>query len=75
MLDEAKVAVPDADLILFVVDGSEPAGKGDKWIAQNILQTDIPVIIIMNKVDKVKKNDLLTKIFSPIKLYLIKIIQ
>ena len=55
LLDEAKVAVPDADLILFLTDGSEPAGKGDKWIAQNILQTDIPVIIVMNKVDKLKK--------------------
>ena len=55
LLDEAKVSVPDADLILFLVDGSEPAGKGDKWIVQNILQTDIPVIIVMNKVDKVKK--------------------
>src|SRR5574344_577960 len=55
LLDEAKIAVPDADLILFLVDGSEPAGKGDKWIAQNVLQTDIPVIIMMNKVDKVKK--------------------
>lgn len=55
LLDEAKVAVPDADLILFLVDGSEPAGKGDRWIAQNILQTEIPVIIVMNKVDKTKK--------------------
>lgn len=55
LLDEAKVAVPDADLILFLVDGSEPAGKGDKWITQNILQTNIPVIIVMNKVDKTKK--------------------
>lgn len=55
LLDEAKIAVPDADLILFLVDGSEPAGKGDKWIAKNLLQTDIPVIIVMNKVDKTKK--------------------
>lgn len=55
LLDEAKVAVPDADLILFLVDGSEPVGKGDKWIAQNILETNIPVLIVMNKVDKVKK--------------------
>lgn len=55
LLDEAKIAVPDADLILFLVDGSEPAGKGDKWIVKNILQTEIPVIIVMNKVDKVKK--------------------
>ena len=55
LLDESKLAVPDADLILFLVDGSEPAGKGDKWIAQNLLQTNIPIIIVMNKVDKVKK--------------------
>ena len=55
LLDEAKVAVPDADLILFLVDGSEPAGKGDKWIVENILKDiKIPVILVMNKVDKVK---------------------
>lgn len=54
LLDEAKFAIPDADLILFLVDGSEPAGKGDKWIAQNLLETDIPIIIVMNKVDKIK---------------------
>lgn len=55
LLDEAKIAVPDADVILFLVDGSEAAGKGDKWIAQNLLQTEIPIIIVMNKVDKIKK--------------------
>lgn len=54
LLGESKMAVPDADLILFLVDGSEPAGKGDKWIVKNILQTEIPVIIVMNKVDKLK---------------------
>ena len=54
LLDEAKIAIPDADVILFLVDGSEPAGKGDRWIAQNLLETEIPVIIVMNKVDKLK---------------------
>lgn len=55
LLDEAKVAVPDADLVLFLVDGSEPAGKGDKWIVENILkECKIPVILVMNKVDKIK---------------------
>ena len=57
LLDEAKIAIPDADVVLFLVDGSEPAGKGDKWIAQNLLETEIPVIIVMNKVDKVKKTE------------------
>ena len=55
LMDEAKFALPDADLILFLVDGSEPAGKGDKWIVENLLKTTkIPVILVMNKVDKIK---------------------
>ena len=55
LMDEAKFAVPDADLILFLVDGAEPAGKGDKWIVENILKDNkTPVILVMNKVDKVK---------------------
>lgn len=55
LLDEAKIAVPDADLILFLVDGTEPAGKGDKWIVENILKNSkIPVILVMNKVDRIK---------------------
>lgn len=58
LLDEAKVSVPDADLILFLVDGSEPAGKGDKWIVENILsQAKSPVLIVLNKTDKTKNLD------------------
>ena len=55
LMDEAKFALPDADLILFLVDGSEPAGKGDKWIAENLLKkAKTPIILVMNKVDKIK---------------------
>ena len=55
LLDEAKVSVPDADLIIFLVDGSDPAGKGDKWIVENILtKSKAPVLIVLNKIDKVK---------------------
>ena len=55
LLDEVKIAVPDADLILFLVDGTESAGKGDKWIVENILnKTETPVILVMNKLDKIK---------------------
>ena len=53
--DEAKCSIPDADLILFLVDVSEPAGAGDKWIVENLLKkTNIPIIIVLNKVDKIK---------------------
>lgn len=55
LMDEAKDAIPDADLILFLVDVSDPAGAGDKWIVENLLKkTDTPIIIVLNKVDKLK---------------------
>jgi len=56
LLEEAKVSVPDADLILFLVDGSDVAGKGDKWIMENVIKkTTTPVVLVMNKLDKVSK--------------------
>jgi len=54
LLDEAKFAIPDADVILFVVDATEPAGKGDKWIVKYLLKTEIPVIIVLNKSELIK---------------------
>jgi GTPase len=54
LLEEAKIAIPDADVILFLVDGTEPAGMGDRWIVQNLLGVDIPIIIVVNKSDKIK---------------------
>lgn len=54
LVEESKLAIPDADLILFLVDGSEPAGLGDKWIVENLLEVKIPILIVLNKVDKVK---------------------
>ena len=55
LLDEAKISLPDSDLIIFLVDGSEPAGKGDKWIIENLLKSSkIPVLMVLNKTDKAK---------------------
>jgi len=68
LLDEARVAVPDSDLVLFLVDGSEPAGKGDKWIVENVIKkTNIPIILVMNKLDKVFK---IEKVMDNLKTYL-----
>ena len=54
LLDEAKLAIPDADIVLFLVDGTEQAGPGDRWIVENILTTNTPVIMVVNKVDQIK---------------------
>lgn len=55
LLDESKTSLPDSDLILFLLDSSTPAGKGDKWIVENVLsQAKVPVIMVLNKTDKAK---------------------
>lgn len=54
LLDETKFAIPDSDLIIFMTDASEPAGRGDKWIVDNLLKVQKPVIMALNKVDLIK---------------------
>lgn len=58
LVEEAKLAIPDADLVIFMADAQAPPGPGDKWIIENILQLDKPMLMILNKIDKLtKKND------------------
>ena len=54
LVEETKTAVPDADVILFLVDGSAPAGSGDRWIVENLLQDKSNIILVINKVDLIK---------------------
>ena len=53
--NQAKDALVDTDLVLFMVDATEPCGLGDKWIWDNYLK-DIktPIILVYNKVDLIK---------------------
>jgi len=54
MVDQAVRAIPDADLVLFVVDVSQPPNEEDIEIAALLRkQRDIPVLLVMNKVDLV----------------------
>lgn len=56
LMDEVKLAIPDSDLVLFVVDGTDFPGYGDKWIVEHVLKADIPVIMVINKADTIKDN-------------------
>lgn len=53
----------DVDVIMFVVDGISGLGKGDKYILKT-LSNDIPVILVINKIDGLKKEVLLDRINS-----------
>lgn len=66
MLETAWGTISNVDITLFVVDGSKQAlGKGDNLILDKIKQAKAKTILVINKVDLVKKED----IFKLIDLY------
>ncbi len=51
LVHNARTAIASVDLVLFVVDGSVPAGRGDQFIADLLTQQQTPVFVGMNKID------------------------
>ena len=49
------------DVILFLVDISKGFGKGDQFILNKIKDKDVPIILLLNKIDKVKDKQKLLK--------------
>jgi GTP-binding protein Era len=44
----------DVDGVLFVLSARERIGAGDRFIAQRLFALDVPVVIALNKVDRLK---------------------
>jgi len=59
---EAYLTISDVDVILFLVDITEPLGGGDKFIINVLNNVNKPVILILNKIDKISKEEILPKI-------------
>ena len=56
MNDTAWSSIPDADVLLFVVEAtSDGIGKGDQMILDKIKEAKANTILIINKIDLVKK--------------------
>jgi GTPase len=47
-------AFDDVDAILFVLSARERIGAGDRFIAERVFSLDRPVVIALNKVDRLK---------------------
>lgn len=59
MVKVANESMNEMDVVLFVVDATRPINEMEKEIALNIDKTGVPAILVINKVDAVKKEDLL----------------
>ena len=59
MVDAAVTALGEADLAVLVIDVTEKTGAGDHYVLDMLEKARRPVILAINKIDGVKKNELL----------------
>lgn len=54
----AYYALEDVDVICFIVDAKEGIGRGDKFILERIKKVNKPVILLINKIDGLSKDEI-----------------
>ena len=59
---QAYYSMDDVDVILFLMDITENFGRGDQFILDRLKDSNIPVILVLTKIDKVTHPDILSKI-------------
>lgn len=58
MVKVARKTISEVDLVLWLVEASDYVGKSDRAIAEQLSGVNVPVILVVNKIDTVKKDDL-----------------
>ncbi len=59
MVGVAERTFEEVDVVLWLVEATTFIGKGEQHIAEQLKKARIPVILVMNKIDTVKKDELL----------------
>ncbi|SDI94704.1 GTPase Era [Salimicrobium halophilum] len=62
MVHAAEQSFNEVDIVLFMIDAEQGYGRGDQFIIDRLKQTDQPVYLIINKIDRVHPDDLMTLI-------------
>ena len=66
---QAYYSIDDVDIVLMLVDASQPLGPGDNFIIERLQNVDKPVILIINKIDKLTRDELMEKIVEYKEIY------
>ena len=62
MVEAAYSTLREVDTVLFMISADEARGKGDDMIMERLKAAKVPVILVVNKIDKVHPNQLLSQI-------------
>lgn len=62
MVNVAERTVNEVDVVLWLVEPSTYIGEGDRHIAEQLSKTKTPVVLVINKVDMVKPEEIVEAI-------------
>ncbi len=66
---QAYYSMEDTDILLFLVDVTEKLGKGDMFVIEKLKTISKPVILVLNKIDRISKEEIFNKIVEYKDLY------
>lgn len=69
MVKAAQSSLEEVDAILFLIDVTESLGGGDRYIIERLKSVSTPVILVLNKIDRVHPEELLPVISTYKDLY------
>ena len=58
MQEQVGRGLKDADAVLFMLNGEQAIGAGDRFIAEAIKQAGVPSVTVLNKVDRLKPHEI-----------------
>lgn len=59
---QAYYTIDDNDVLLMLISANEPWGRGDDFVLERLKQTGKPIILVINKIDLLTKEELYLKI-------------
>ena len=62
MNKEAMNVASGVDIIFLIVDASSEFGKGDEFVLETVKRYNLPTFLLLNKIDLIKKDDLILRI-------------
>lgn len=62
MMENVYQAIRDVDLLVHMVDASEPFGKGEQFALDLVGKSEKPCILLLNKIDAINKGKVLPMI-------------
>ena len=60
MVNVAERTLKEVDVVLWLVEPTTFIGAGERHIAEQLSHANVPVVLVINKIDRVKKEEVLT---------------